>query len=107
MADEGRTLLMAGVSHDLRTPLTRIRLATEMMGEEDGYLASRSIKTSKGVTPLSNSLLTICVPVRKCQWRWPDLNSVLGEVIAAESGYEGVRLTLRAPGREHRCAALN
>ncbi|MDI4740422.1 hypothetical protein MJN54_36250, partial [Salmonella enterica subsp. enterica serovar Kentucky] len=23
----------------LRTPLTRIRLATEMMGEEDGYLA--------------------------------------------------------------------
>jgi signal transduction histidine kinase len=30
---------MAGVSHDLRTPLTRIRLATEMMGEEDGYLA--------------------------------------------------------------------
>ena len=34
-----RTLLMAGVSHDLRTPLTRIRLATEMMGEEDGYLA--------------------------------------------------------------------
>ncbi len=25
---------MAGVSHDLRTPLTRIRLATEMMGGE-------------------------------------------------------------------------
>ncbi|VEC03161.1 Osmolarity sensory histidine kinase EnvZ [Klebsiella pneumoniae] len=38
LADD-RTLLMAGVSHDLRTPLTRIRLATEMMGEQDGYLA--------------------------------------------------------------------
>ncbi|MDU3068131.1 MAG: two-component system sensor histidine kinase EnvZ [Escherichia coli] len=38
LADD-RTLLMAGVSHDLRTPLTRIRLATEMMSEQDGYLA--------------------------------------------------------------------
>ncbi|MGS9174590.1 histidine kinase dimerization/phospho-acceptor domain-containing protein, partial [Salmonella enterica subsp. enterica serovar Infantis] len=38
LADD-RTILMAGVSHDLRTPLTRIRLSTEMMGEEDGYIA--------------------------------------------------------------------
>ena len=29
---------MAGVSHDLRTPLTRIRLATEMMGPNEDYL---------------------------------------------------------------------
>ena len=29
--EDDRALLMAGVSHDLRTPLTRIRLATEMM----------------------------------------------------------------------------
>ncbi|GLP95936.1 two-component sensor histidine kinase [Paraferrimonas sedimenticola] len=33
-----RALLMAGISHDLRTPLTRIRLASEMMSEQDEYL---------------------------------------------------------------------
>ncbi|PJG60304.1 two-component system sensor histidine kinase EnvZ [Aeromonas cavernicola] len=33
-----RNLMMAGVSHDLRTPLTRIRLATEMMSSGDEYL---------------------------------------------------------------------
>ncbi|OBT10120.1 two-component system sensor histidine kinase EnvZ [Vibrio sp. UCD-FRSSP16_10] len=34
-----RRLMLAGVSHDIRTPLTRIRLATEMMSEQDSYLA--------------------------------------------------------------------
>ncbi|WP_172956354.1 two-component system sensor histidine kinase EnvZ [Aeromonas sobria] len=35
---EERNLMMAGVSHDLRTPLTRIRLAIEMMSSGDEYL---------------------------------------------------------------------
>ncbi|WP_319925424.1 ATP-binding protein [Xenorhabdus littoralis] len=34
-----RAVLIAGVSHDLRTPLTRIRLAMEMMGEKEDFLA--------------------------------------------------------------------
>lgn len=33
-----RNLLMAGISHDLRTPLTRIRLASEMMSEQESFL---------------------------------------------------------------------
>ena len=33
--EEDRTLLLAGISHDLRTPITRIRLATEFMTAED------------------------------------------------------------------------
>lgn len=33
--DAERTLLLAGVSHDLRTPLARLRLAVEMLGESD------------------------------------------------------------------------
>lgn len=36
--EDDRNLLMAGISHDLRTPLTRIRLATEMMVELDDFL---------------------------------------------------------------------
>ena len=30
--------MLAGISHDLRTPLTRIRLASEMMNERDAFL---------------------------------------------------------------------
>ena len=36
--EDDRNLLMAGISHDLRTPLTRIRLASEMMIAEDLFL---------------------------------------------------------------------
>lgn len=36
--EKDRALLMAGVSHDLRTPLTRIRLASEMISEQDGWI---------------------------------------------------------------------
>jgi len=33
--DDERALLLAGVSHDLRTPLSRIRLGLEMLGNKD------------------------------------------------------------------------
>jgi len=36
--ENDRNLLMAGISHDLRTPLTRIRLASEMMNDSDSFL---------------------------------------------------------------------
>lgn len=36
--EDDRALLTAGVSHDLRTPLTRIRLATEMLPPEQDWI---------------------------------------------------------------------
>ncbi|WP_162176005.1 ATP-binding protein [Hyphomonas atlantica] len=39
---EQRTAMLAGVSHDLRTPLTRLKLALAMMEETDDIRAARS-----------------------------------------------------------------
>jgi two-component system osmolarity sensor histidine kinase EnvZ len=42
--DRDRALMLAGISHDLRTPLTRARLAVEMLGESaDADLTARII----------------------------------------------------------------
>ena len=38
--ENDRVLMTAGISHDLRTPLTRIRLASEMLPEEQDWVKS-------------------------------------------------------------------
>ncbi len=87
LADD-RTLLMAGVSHDLRTPLTRIRLATEMMGEQDGYLAESINKDIEECNAIIEQFIDYLRTGRRCRWSLRISMPFLGEVIAAESGYE-------------------
>ena len=97
LADD-RTLLMAGVSHDLRTPLTRIRLATEMMGEEDGYLAESINKDIEECNAIIEQFIDYLRTGQEMPMEMADLNSVLGEVVAAESGYEREIETALQPG---------
>ncbi|MDF7679760.1 two-component system sensor histidine kinase EnvZ [Enterobacteriaceae bacterium ESL0689] len=97
LADD-RTLLMAGVSHDLRTPLTRIRLATEMMAKEDWYLAGSINKDIEECNAIIGQFIDYLRTGQEMPMEWIDLNTVLGEVIAAESGYEREIETALQPG---------
>ncbi len=87
LADD-RTLLMAGVSHDLRTPLTRIRLATEMMNVEDGYLAESINKDIEECNAIIEQFIDYLRTGQEIQTEPCELNGILGEVVAAASGYE-------------------
>lgn len=87
---DDRTLLMAGVSHDLRTPLTRIRLATEMMGKTDSYLSESINKDIEECNAIIEQFIDYLRTGQEMQTEMYDLNSILGEVVAAESGYERV-----------------
>ena len=97
LADD-RTLLMAGVSHDLRTPLTRIRLATEMMSSEDGYLAESINKDTEECNAIIEQFIDYLRTGQEMQTEVCDLNGILAEVVAAESGYERVIDTDLAEG---------
>ncbi len=74
--------------HDLRTPLTRIRLATEMMGEQDGYLAESINKDIEECNAIIEQFIDYLRTGQEMPMELADLNAVLGEAIAAESGYE-------------------
>jgi two-component system, OmpR family, osmolarity sensor histidine kinase EnvZ len=56
--DAERTLLLAGVSHDIRTPLARLRLAVEMLPQEADYMKQGMIEdiSDMDINDLLNAL---------------------------------------------------
>lgn len=97
LADD-RTLLMAGISHDLRTPLTRVRLATEMMAQEDNTLAESINNDIEECNAIIEQFIDYLRTGQEMPMEIADLNAVLSEVVAAESGYEREIETDLKPG---------
>ncbi|MEF1306197.1 ATP-binding protein, partial [Vibrio owensii] len=83
-----RALLMAGISHDLRTPLTRIRLATEMMSPEDSYLAEGIISDTEECNEIISQFMDYLKPVNKESFEQVDINTITSDVATSEGGYE-------------------
>ncbi|MGP8308112.1 two-component system sensor histidine kinase EnvZ [Vibrio sp. YIC-376] len=86
--EEDRALLMAGISHDLRTPLTRIRLATEMMSPEDSYLAEGIISDTEECNEIISQFMDYLKPVSNQTFEAVYLNDIARDVASAEGGYE-------------------
>lgn len=83
--DRDRAVLMAGVSHDLRTPLTRIRLATEMMPSSEDYLKEGIVADIDDMNAIIDQFMDYIRHHRDEDLELGDLNSIIGEVVAAES----------------------
>lgn len=82
--EEDRALLMSGISHDLRTPLTRIRLATEMMSPEDDYLAESMIKDTEECNDIISQFMDYLKPAHTKDHQAVNLNQIVSEVVNAE-----------------------
>ncbi|MDO6465424.1 two-component system sensor histidine kinase EnvZ [Pseudoalteromonas carrageenovora] len=82
--ENDRRLLMAGVSHDLRTPLTRIRLATEMMVDEDDYLREGIIYDIEDMNGIIDQFIEY-LRHHKCEeLACEDINALVAEVVHSE-----------------------
>ena len=82
--DEDRHLLMAGVSHDLRTPLTRIRLAIEMMAEKEDALKEGIEHDIDDMNVIIDQFIDYVRPVSQDVFEPIALSSVIEDMISSE-----------------------
>lgn len=79
--EEDRTLLLAGVSHDLRTPLTRIRLATEFMGEAEAETKEGIIRDTEDMDQIITQFISFVRDGRDERAQKGNLNDLVEDCV--------------------------
>ena len=93
---EERNLMMAGVSHDLRTPLTRIRLATEMMSSQEEGLRESINADIDETNAIIDQFIDYIRPAGEVETRTTDLTQLIHDVLLLQ-GDQGLELDLALP----------
>jgi two-component system osmolarity sensor histidine kinase EnvZ len=88
-----RALMLAGISHDLRTPLARLRLETEM-SPSDQVTKDAMVDDIEQMDMIIGRFLDYARPVQRTS-ESVDLSQVAGEMAARMAGEDGVRLITR------------
>jgi len=83
--EDDRNLLMAGISHDLRTPLTRIRLAIEMISQQDEFLKDGIEGDIDDMNTIIDQFIDYIRHDSKDKAELDNINSLIEEVVQAES----------------------
>lgn len=82
--DMDRAIMLAGISHDLRTPLTRARLAVEMLGEAaDPELTARIIDSIDKIDRTLGQFLAFARDEAAEPVAYTQINRLVSEVVAS------------------------
>ncbi len=99
--EEDRTLLLAGISHDLRTPITRVRLACEFLPDNESEVRDGIINDTEDMDEIIDQFIGFVRDGRDEAFKTEDLNELAKSVAAATEKLETeVVLDLR-PLPEH------
>ncbi|TBU94069.1 two-component sensor histidine kinase [Stutzerimonas kirkiae] len=94
-AGRERELMLAGVSHDLRTPLTRLRLSLELL-DNDSELTDDMVRDIEDMNAILDQFLAFIRDGRDEQVENTDLAALIREVVAPYNQQEEtVRLCLQ------------
>ncbi|WP_445114668.1 ATP-binding protein [Acinetobacter sp. WZC-1] len=78
--ERDRKIMLAGISHDLRTPLTRIRLSAEMMPDED-FLKEGLIYDVEDMDAILNQFISYMRDGSDEELQQTNLNTLLQELV--------------------------
>lgn len=85
---ENRTVLLSGISHDLRTPITRLKLALSMLDGADPELVARMERDLDEMSRLISDMLAFARALKMEDLAECDLNRLLDD-LAAQAGRLG------------------
>ena len=89
-------MLLAGVSHDLRTPLTRMRLSTELMSGAEPELTDGMIRDIEDMDAILDQFMAYIRDGSAEASETADINELIGEVVAPlNANDQRVRLCLQ------------
>ena len=81
--EEDRTLLLAGISHDLRTPITRVRLACEFLPDSEGEARDGIIRDTEDMDEIIDQFIGFVRDGRDEPFKREDLNELARAIAAA------------------------
>lgn len=93
--EDERTLMTAGISHDLRTPLTRIRLASEMLPEESEWVRDGINEDIEDMNAIIDQFIEYARFDRTGEWENANLNTLIGDMVRVHERYESHHITLK------------
>lgn len=80
-----RIIMTAGISHDLRTPLTRIRLASEMLPEDQDWVKDGIAHDIEDLNAIIDQFIDYARQDQQEEMSFFDLNTLIKELVEAHS----------------------
>ena len=92
--EDDRALLTAGISHDLRTPLTRIRLATEMLPDSQDWIKEGIVHDIEDMNDIIDQFIDYVRQDQQEKLQEGDINALIKEAVQARNIEEDHNITL-------------